>query len=930
MNTHCTLQHAQLASGRGLISIFCGLVLGLSAPLAFAQTEDASTANSSDADTIEVITVVGSHLKVGNETSPVTVITKADLLAQGISTLEQALAVLPQNAVSRTSVTSLDGTSSRSSLGVGSANLRGFGSENTLVLVNGRRPAGSPSNLDRGANINSIPFAAIERIEVLTDGASAIYGADAVAGVINIVLVQGYDLPEVLSVRYDEGANGGDIMALEASFGTAWESGSLNGSVGYKKQDTILASAVGYSTRNFTSIGGPDFRFSNPQAAPGAINGADVTVDLGVLLPGVFPIGTFVTTPGAFYGGVDRSRDASVPVTVADFSISNLAPLDQVPQDVSAESEQVSAYLRFDQDVTDRFSMFAEANFSVSDNFAEASAPLVRDTLSVPTTNAFNATGEDLNVSTYQFDGEVAAGLIPRVSVKTETESFGVVLGGSLQLGFKDWSLEAILNHGKESQDTADFFSAIDANRFAAVLADSDPATALNLFGDGSQQNPATLQGLFVPSGIDEENTISQLQLVGSGTLFELPAGPVATAISIDLRNEETLFSVPGGESFGGRTPERDITAVFTEISLPLIGGDTSVSGIHSLELRVAARWEEYSVDATFDGEKIDTLFSNTSPSIGLAWYITPDFKIRANFGESFKAPQLEDLLLIDPNPTVTGFLDVLLAGAGATTDPVNGLPIVDLPLAFVGNPNLKPEVSDTQSFGFDWKPSGSLDGLTVSASYTEITTEDAVGNTFSLIFLAPDIYLTESVIRDEQGIITTYVAQPFNFSESGLRAADVALDYVFDTDWGMFDLGIAGTRTFEVYDQLFPTEERVRREGQQNGPDRTKARAWVGWARDSYGAQLSATYSSSYENEFITPDDPTPRIQKVDSYLTLDLTGRLELSNGFSFYGGVRNLADEDFPLYFNENGAPFDSRRVDVRGRTVYLEVRKSFDFL
>lgn len=923
---------AKLAGLKRAVPYTSVLAIALSSPV-YGQVEEAppeSISNNENGTSSDdsIITVTGTRLKSGNNTSPVTVFTQEFLTSQGITTVEDALRLLPQNTVSTTASTSLDGTSSRDSLGVGGANLRGFGNQNTLVLVNGRRPAGSPSNLDRGANTNAIPFAAIERIEVLTEGASAIYGADAVAGVINIILKAGADIPERASIRYDIGENGGDRLKADFNFGTSWDSGNLSGAVTIEKQQSVTSSALGYTTNDFTALGGPDVRRNIPQFFPGAFSTANQTIDLndgfGPFPPGFFPPGTFVDLPGQFLGGVNPGRNASMPVTLADFDPANVSPFDTIPVDLTSERESVSGYLNFQQDISERFSIFAEGNFSFSEDRAELDAPINRE-IAVPASNAFNGTGQEL-VAFYEFDGEVAAGLISNSRTRTETESYGFTVGGNYELGFGGWELDGSISYGREQLTVTDLFVFPDEARFAQVLADPNPATALNVFGDGSQQNASALAALFPAFQNLERNTLWQYQLSAKGNLFELPAGTVSTVVGVDFRNEKSLLSASTRSST--RTPQRDVLAVFSELGVPIISSDMDIPGISSFEIRLAARWEEYSIDAPFDGQNIDRLFSNTSPSAGFAWNITPSLKIRGNIGQSFRAPLIADLVRTEPNPGLVG-INNNLAAAGVTVDPVTGLPIVDVPLSIVGNPELGPELSDTWSIGGDWRPRGGpLDGLNISATYTSIKTDDVIGNTFSLIFLAPELFLEQGVSRDANDIITGFLGRPLNFSEARLRALDLEVRYNFDTDWGKFDLGFLGTRTLESSTRILAGEPRVRREGLDNGPDKTKFTTWIDWSKNGFGARLTANYSSAYDNVFTDINTQVEQTQRVSDYLTFDLAGRYESESGWTIIGGARNIANADFPLFFNPNGAPFDSRRVDVRGRTIFLEVSKAFN--
>ena len=718
---------------------------------------------------VEEVVVTGSRLRNVNPTSPVTIITRQDIEAQGINNVEDIIRSLPQNVATFHQGSAINNSTSTTTLGTVAANLRGMGADGTLVLVNGKRMAVSTAFTGTNAvNLNTIPFSAIERVEVLTDGASAVYGSDAVAGVINFILRKDFDSPERTSLRFESSESGGDQLRFEQTFGTSWDAGNLTGSFSYQEHDPIPSAELGYTTRDLRAQGGLDLRIQDPfgfQPVPGTVFGEGVLVDLHDLCPPCAPPGVvFIPMPGPYLGVVDPNRDPSQPVTLADFSPANLIPYDRVGENQSDERTMWSFSARVEQEFADSLTGYVELNYARNESAASL-LPLILQGVTVPTSNAFNNTGQELGVN-YALDGESDLGMIPFRRLRNEARNTGIVLGVEADLPISDWKMEGYVNYSKE-HTYAETSQTINQDALEAALADSNPDTALNLFGDGSQQNPNTVAGLFMVSGspfsapTSTDGDTVQVNLNANGSLFSLPGGDVSSALGVDYRTESSEF---GGFQESrlpvNLLPERDTLAVFTELNIPLVGSDNSLPLVDSFEVRIAARWEEYSINGPFGQDSAgpdETVpnttkkYSHTSPSIGFSWHLTPELKVRATFGESFKVARLNDLFGIKTGERSSSFMVNRLASQGIFNDPVSGLPLTTVPILTYdnGNSDLTPEISDTIQFGFDWTPSGVLEGFRVSASYNEAETEDVIRNSVSLILQEPEQFLlSNSVVR--------------------------------------------------------------------------------------------------------------------------------------------------------------------------------------
>ena len=874
-----------------------------------ATAPDTEEPPDPDLGPVDEIVVTGTRLRDSSPTSPVQVFTIGDMERMGINSVEGFVRALPQNYAGHTQTSAIDNSSSVGTLGVATANLRGLGSDGTLVLINGRRTATTPTIQGSNINLNSIPFSAIERVEVLTDGAAAIYGGDAVAGVINFILKQGYDAEEKLAMRYTSGGNGGDSMLIAPTFGVGWGSGSLSGSFRIETIDPVVAAETGFTTLNYTSLGGSDQRTQPGPFHPFLIRNALTFQPLG---------------------GVDPSRDGSLPVTLADISMANLAPYDSVPRHLTDERESTTAFLSIEQSLGQSIDGYLEFNYASYESYAERGGIFARNAL-VPPSNAFNNAGVPL-IAGYRFQTETENGLIEPSTNQSATDSYGVVLGAIAELPFRNWQIDTFVKYAEE-EAWIRAFDGPNATELAARLADSNPATALNLFGNGSQQTEAAVANLFEVSThpwslpTSDTNDTTQYSLSANGDLFSLPWGDIAGVLGYDYRKDSRTFSGYLATTLLETAPEREVNALYSEVMIPIVGDGNSMPGIYALEFRAAARWEEYVINGPFGGvgsSNEQREFAETSPSIGIAWHITPSLKFRTNIGDTFKAPRL-DQLFGAPDPRVTYFSTIIpgfLAGAGVFADPETGSPFGVYPTNFGGNPDLKPEVSDTLTVGFDYSPGGALTGLRISATYSEIDTQQVVASTSSVLFDVPEEFVGVAAGRDASGNIVQWNLFPVNFSLETARAADLDMSYDFDPDWGHVQLGASGTYTYERSVTFLPGGEAVESQETLSGPDRLKYRAWVAWSNGPWAGTLNMNYSSSYENNISRVQD------QVDGYTWFDLTGSYEFGEGWRLDGGIRNLTDADFP--FVDQRQPFDPRRVDIMGRTSYLEVSKSLDLL
>jgi iron complex outermembrane recepter protein len=867
-----------------------------------ASTDDqASKKTLESKDELEEITVTGSHLRMTEAAiaAPVIVITADEIKKMGFNTVEDVIRSLSQNYGSINAGTTLDTVqNSADAHGQSAADLRGLGAENTLVLVNGRRRAVS-STFGDVVNLNTIPIGSIDRIEIMTDGASAVYGSDAVAGVINFILKKDYQGGET-HVREEVGHNGGDSLTFDQSLGDSWDSGNVTFSGRFSKTDPVTSERAGDTTSDFSNRGGDNF--TTPLISqPGAVLG------LGSLPPG----------------------DNGTTGIAGKLSPANVIPYDPAAYntDLTAGTKIYSFDLNVEQKLSSQVRAYGE--LSLSRNTSESISGPSYTFQPVPATNPYNNLGVPVLVG-YVFGNEVKQGLLPAPMTISDQKALGGVLGVKISLPM-DWTLDISANHSREdsSYNALTLDQTVLAERVSGVDANGNPIPAnqqLNLFGNGTAQNPAALAGLMqwsLPGYVVTDNfsTSDSALFTAEGSLLTLPGGDVRLATGGEFRREELNYATDASRSglYVTTDPSRIVKATFGELNIPLVGEHNRIPGVYSLNLYGAARWEQYAISGPFDGPGTanrDVDFSHVSPKAGISWFPWAELKVRGTVGKSFRAPSLTDLFGATTGPyTTIGIVDPKNPGQGTI-----------YPNAyFTGNPNLGPETATSYTTGLDWKPMGSLHGLAVTLTYSRIDFDNRISSSYdyindpAILFSLPGV-----VVRNASGQIVGLNLGPVNIASMRSRSVDALLAYVMDTPVGQLTFGTSGTYTIKLEEDAGPGLPVLSLDGTQSGPERVKARSWVSWSRREYGANLYANYSSSYINTdqySVTQLGP----QSVDHYTTFDLNGFYNLPGGFSVNAGVRNLTNAAFP-FFNYL-PPFDTHRVDLRGRVFYLEFASKY---
>ncbi len=880
---------------------------------------------------LEEIVVTGSRIRGAEGASPIVTISREKIDLAGFATVEEVIENLPQNFGAGATSDATQGDNNvqavggvvNNSAGGTSINLRGLGAGATLVLLNGRRV--SPSGFRAGfTNIASIPVTAIERVEVLTDGASAIHGSDAIAGVVNFILREDYEGAET-RLRYgsDTGGDTSDVQ-FGQTFGTSWGNGNILFSYEHFDREPLASADRAFTASNDLSpFGGTDRR------QPGG-NPANILI-------------------GSDYYAIPEGQDGTSLVAI-DFdpstprNVFNAREFDEL----TAGLDQHSGFLYVRQNVG-ALEFFGTARYSRQESRRRDTQGVIDFTVTGndPATPEIEGnpwfvdpTGTGLTsvrVDNYLLDKDFG----PMIRFG-EIESTGATLGARLEFSDR-WRGELTLNWSEEEGrsakgNEADFSMLHDAVNLA------DPDLAFNPFGDGSNTSSAVIEAL-VNRGLniqsDDENELTSASFDVIGEAFEMYSVPVNVAAGVDYREESLLVTV--GEVGEIETDlERDILAVYGEVFLPLVGDEQRRPWLERLEVSMAARYEDYS-----------DFGSNTSPKLGLVWSPTESLTIRGTVGSSYRAPALTDL--DDTNVPQNRYVYYPAGFFGLT--PVGVL------VQGGQNADLGPEEADTWTAGFQWTPERA-DGLSLKVDYFNIEFTGQIERPSTSSFAALDNPRFASIVtRNPSGDqIAAVVNQPnfdpdilvslgfgsfpaedlisgvipvaaivdnrlTNLARSVVTGTDIQLSYAFDTVAGSFNVGLNGSYLFDFERQLISTDPLFEEVDNLGRPVDFRARGSVGWNRGRWFLTGFVNYTDGYTDNISSPE------RAVDSWTTVDFTIGYNTGSDAGLLGDIRlslttqNLFDEAPPFVDTVGGVGYDASNANPLGRFLAFQLSKDW---
>jgi len=871
------------------------------------------------ANVLDEVIVTGSLIRGADApTSPVLQIDRDMIDRAGHASVADMLAALPQNFGGAGSADSAlvgsdgRGTNDQAATGI---NLRGLGASATLVLVNGRRMGGTGTKGDF-ADVSALPTAVVERVDVLLDGASALYGSDAVGGVVNVVLKRKLDGLES-RLRLGTSTQGGaEELTASQTFGTSWDSGDLVASYEYGKRWGLMGSERAFTaTSDLRPLGGTDRRafYSHP-ANILVFNPATASYQVGWAVP-----------PG----------QNGVGLKPTDFLVgqANLENT-RIGGDLLPRDERHSLYVSLTQDIGSRVRFLGDIRYNHRDS--KIARPNSIAIFNVGRTNPFfvSPNGSASHTVGYSFGDEIG----PSISYGT-SQSLGVSAGLEIDLG-RGWRGDVYAATALEigKRDTERLVNSRFLNEAVGALAD-DPLTAysaardgyFNPFGDVAANGPAVLS--FIGSGYTRGrnlSTVATFDAKADGPLWRVPAGPIKAAIGVQVRQERfkprTVSLVSGAVPVkaGGLTFTRSIEAAFLELRVPLVDAAMAVPGVTRLELSLAGRVERY-------GD-----FGRTeNPKLGLLWAPIDALKVRASYGTSFRAPNMPELYQLQNTAPV-------LVGTGA-----------DQTLALVlsgGNRDLDPEKAKSWTVGFDYA-SQVLPGLTLSATWFDVEFSDQIGqpvladiaNALKNPAYAP--FVTRVAAGDAAGLaevkalmatstssnIGLFPAEAYraiidarfvNTGEIRVRGFDLTAAYGWDQGEDRFDLAASVSYLADYVRKLTPTAQPVQLVDVANQPVDLRARVSGTWTRGPWGLTATLNHVDDYGSETGRPISAWTTGDLQVRWAPEDEEGPLQ---GLSLALTVQNLLDDDPPFHDSAFGVGYDPANADPVGRFISLQLTK-----
>jgi iron complex outermembrane receptor protein len=911
---------------------------------------------------VEKIEVTGSSIKrtAKEGALPVSTITKEEINRSGATTAQDLVNLIPSN---------FGGTVASQNVGASgvasTAGLRGLPSKYTLVLLNGRRVANYAVG-NAVIDLNSIPLSAVERVEVLRDGASAVYGADAIAGVINFILKKDYQGAEVSAFGTKTDQGGGDITSYNVTAGYGDLSSqrfNLFGSVNHEEDDVLKA-----IDRKFANTAvRPDLGINKASSRNGIPN-FKFTDTLGNTLGGINPY----RYKGCDYPAFALTQNGSATQCYTDY----VKFIDLVPKQ---KHDNAMGRLVFQINEDNQF--FAEA-VHVKDNLIAhySPAPYTKNMI-YPANGRFYPTSITLPKGMtlpkgYKFaDGTTlaAATVLDHDLVVTPTGpmqgTWRTVAGGGrgdstdtttdrAVFGFKgnlfDWDYETAYTHA-ENKVAVNFASGqFSYAKLQPLLA----AGEINVFGDQDAKSLAALNSASL-AGQEEQHATSksdEFDFRASREIAQLPYGPLGFAFGGDYRKEKLdQFSddvLASGDQVGGAGPipsvsgGRKVAAVFTEFQVPVY---------KDLEMSLAGRYDNYKND-------FGSSFSKFSPKVGFRWTPTKSLLVRASAAQGFRAPTLyENLLPFTAGNNTNGNYSDPLRCPGGKPNPAATFPVdqdqaecnIQLPAANGGDPKLKPEKSTQWSLGVVFAPTGTFSG---SLDYWNIKIDDAIqalseqsvlnnpaqfadyyyrfdpiknpellnGNDIPATINDPRLIKGSTNPNYPLAFVYLPRANTAQFFASGV---DLNLQYRFRiADVGSFNVNYDGTYVL-THGYQYALQNKVSDNGvyQDYGPTpRYRHSATLAFSRGAWGASVTDNFTLHY----VDYDDGTGS-RDVASYNTWDAQVTWKGIKNLDLGLGVKNLLDQDPPssrttLNFQTG---YDAQFTNPLGRTFYARARYKF---
>jgi outer membrane receptor protein involved in Fe transport len=932
---------------------------------AMAQEQD-QTKDSNES--MEEVIVTGSRVRrVDTESaSPIVTIDAAAIEKSGVTTAGDLLQRLPTVSGAATNPAVNNGG------GFGEANveLRGLDAKRTLVLLNGRR-LGLVGASD-ATDINLIPVNLIERVDVLKEGAGAIYGSDAIAGVVNFITRKDVDGAEITASYGETGEGDGKTQNVNLLWGTSGDNFhfSINGN--YNKTEAVSAGDRKFSEFAMYYYSGSIFPGGSSRVPTGRFY---IPASATGLPPNVSGCASVTRVDGASGSNLASDYRCYTPDDAYNYQPFNL---------IMTPQERGSLFANYDYQINDAVQLYAEVLYSrTSSGFQIAPLPFdsVADGVVISADSYYNPFG-------YDFGG--ADGSNPNLTMRlealgnrfssTSSDSKVAKVGARGGLFGTEWNYDAMVGYSRLDQTASvsgylyqpglagAFGPSFDAgNGVIQCGTPTDPiplgqCTPVNIF---NLTDPAQVTALStISSGYDTDRqyTSKQASFAVDGKLFSMPAGDALASFQADYTKLHGDFNVDflitatpplylncllaqetcTGPNSGGY----DVKELSAEFFLPLV---KDVTGVQALNLTIGTRYSDYSL---FD--------STTNSTVKLEYRPVEDILLSGTFAEVFRAPTILDLYASPTNNSST-FADPCV---GLTTARLNANP--NLAAACVGvipdtgfsqpngqvtglltsNPDLDPETGDVTTFGITWQPSFLHNNFSIRVDYWKyeidgVITQLDTNYSMDQCVSTGDPQYCGLITRfgsttANPGQISVFLQPTRNLGKLETDGIDIGARYALrDTPAGTFNFQIDWTH-INSYDNIAPNapvQHVVGTYDRQFGNYAdNRATATIGWNMDKFDAQLGFRFIDNLQlllpqGGAVAPEDNLPL--PIDSFLYLDLYFGYQINDSIKVSLSGTNLSDEQPPLLYQNNvtNANTDVNTYDTLGRRYAISATYKF---
>ena len=897
-------------SKKGALLVGAAMVAIYSAP-ALAQTETASE-SAQDTSSGEVV-VTGSRIRRQDlaGVGPATVVTAEQIENTGIVNIETVLQRLPANAGFAGNQTSAYWANN--GYGTAQVNLRGLGIKRTLVLLNGRRLVAGGTGANSSPDLNMIPVVALARTDVLKDGASAIYGADAMAGVVNLVTRTDYEGLGI-SVRQGltERGDGSDFTA-DLIWGLRNDRGGFMAAVTYQKTE-----AVNMATRAPCSLS---------ETTPGklaCVNSAS-TIGGRAVLPNGQQI-NFNQVPGG-------NGNFYEPYSAAKHNFNSAPYLNAV-----SPVERISTAFFADYAVTDSITAFGEFLYTHRKSNQIATPGTLRN-LAISAANPTNPTGQNIVL----IQRRLAEPGPRQFFQETDTWQGTFGLRGKFT---NDWAWEVAGSFGRNtavdgSTNVANLervANTLDTSKCSLAAGAAIPCADYLGFGD---LTPAALDYILFTSRDRGGNEIATVTADINGNLFRLPAGPVAFAAGVVYRKEK-----------GWRDPDplTVLGVANTNQQDPISGSSVAKEGYLELSIPVFANapfFKALTLDGAVRYSDYDLFGGDWNYKLGADWVINDDIRLRGTYGTGFRIPNVPELFggVSEGNLTTTDPCSrystsgnaTLIANCQASGVPANYVQLGTTILTTVGgNQNLKPESSRTWTIGTVIRPKGLVPGLSLTADWFDIDIKDAIraipGSTkLAVCYASANLahpFCSDFTRSKLTGEVTYLSAQPINTGREQMNGLDLGL--VYDRNVGgialTVDLNVTYLNKYVVLP--FPGGAPIQFDGHIGGGNGGYAK-WRGYGvitgrKDGFIATWSTQWigkATDFNAKATDIGYRTPNVFYHNAQLAYEINERTR------FQIGVDNLFNRKAPYIKSFTDANTDTMTYDLLGRRFYVGFRTGF---